>query len=364
MSNDDLPQADAIIESLLAHFTPEELQGENGLLTRIAQKISSHAAAKGDSKERRATAPLTARKAWNEQARLEDAILSMYSRGYNAKEIQQQFQELTGQKVSASTITRVTDATIDEMKTWLSRPLDYAYPIVFLDCIYIKVRDGSPRPKAVYIALAISIDGQKEVIGIWIAQTEGAKFWRQALTDLQNRGVQDIFVVCMDGLKGLSEAVSAVFPRTSVQLCVVHLVRRSLGFVMHRKRLEVANDLRRIYMSPTVDLADLRLAEFERRWGAEYPAIIQTWRKSWPEITPLFDFPAEIRKVIYTTNYIESVNMSIRRVTSYRVFNSDEALTKLLYLALRNISKRWSRPIRDWQLAMRHFSLMFEERLN
>lgn len=364
MSNDAPVLPDSVVEALLASCSnPEDIHGENGLLSRISQQLAKHAAAKGEPKVATAAA-LTPRRVWNQQARLEDSILSMYSRGYSVREIQQQLQDLAGQKVSQPMITRITDATVDDMKSWLSRPLDYAYPIVFLDCLFIKIRDGSPRPKAVYVALGITLEGQKEVIGIWISQSEGAKFWRHALTDLQNRGVQDIFVMCMDGLKGLPEAIGAVFPRTTVQLCLVHLVRRSLGFAMNRKQAEIAADLKRIYTSATAELAELRLAEFERRWNAECPTIVQIWRKHWPEVIPIFDFPMEIRKVIYTTNYIESVNMSLRRVTVYRTFNNDEALFKLLYLALRNISKRWTRPIRDWKLAMRHFSLMFEERLS
>lgn len=366
MSDETAKIPEDVLDALLASCNgPDDLKGEAGFISLLTKQLNERAAVKVRSQSLLGeSTTVNARQLQKQQLNLEDTVLSMFARGYNAREIQRQLQDLAGHKVSIPTISRITEATTEEMKNWISRPLDSTYSIVFLDCLFIKIRDGSARPKAVYVAIAINMEGKKEAIGVWIAQTEGAGFWRQALLDLQNRGVQDIFVVCVDGLRGFPEAIATVFPRSTVQLCVVHLVRRCISFVMVRKRGEVANDLKRIYTSSTLEMAELRLGEFERRWGAEHPTIVQIWRKAWPEIAPLFDFPADIRRVIYTTNIVESVNMSLRRVTTYRVFLNDEALLKLLFLALRNISKRWSRPIRDWKMAMRHFSIMFEERMS
>ena len=224
------------------------------------------------------------------------------------REIQAHLQEMYGAEVSPSLISSVTDAVADEVKAWQSRPLDAVYPIVYLDCIHTKVREGAVRVKAVYLALGINLAGEKEILGLWIAQNEGAKFWLQVVTELRNRGVQDIFVACVDGLKGFPEAIEAVFPHTSVQLCIVHMVRHSLNYVSWKRRAEVAADLKRIYQSSTADEAELRLGEFEAKWDDDYLPIGQSWRRNWPRITPFFDFPPEIRKVIYTTNAIESVN--------------------------------------------------------
>jgi transposase-like protein len=259
----------------------------------------------------------------------------------------------------------VTEAVIDEVKAWQSRPLDALYPIVYLDCIHVKVRDaGAVRVKAVYLALGITVGGEKELLGIWIAQTEGAKFWLQVVTELKNRGVQDIFISCVDGLKGFPEAIETVFPKTAVQLCIVHLVRYSLNYVSWKLRAQVAADLKRIYQSATAEEAQIRLTEFEQKWDKAYPPIGQSWRRNWPRIVPFFDYPPEIRKVIYTTNAIESVNMSLRKITKNRgSFPSDEALMKLFYLALRNISKKWTMPIRDWKAALTRFTIQFEDRM-
>ena len=294
----------------------------------------------------------------------DDKILSLYARGMTVREIQAHLQEMYGAEVSPSLISSVTDAVADEVKAWQSRPLDAVYPIVYLDCIHVKVREGAVRVKAVYLALGINLSGEKEILGLWIAHNEGAKFWLQVVTELRNRGVQDIFVACVDGLKGFPEAIEAVFPHTSVQLCIVHMVRHSLNYVSWKRRAEVAADLKRIYQSSTADEAELRLGEFEAKWDDDYLPIGQSWRRNWPRITPFFDFPPEIRKVIYTTNAIESVNMSLRKITKNRgSFPSDEALLKLFYLALRNISKKWTMPIRDWKAALTRFTISYEDRL-
>jgi len=298
-------------------------------------------------------------------AGFDDKIISLYARGMTVREIQAHLEEMYGTEVSPSLISSVTDAVVDEVKAWQARPLNPIYPIVYLDCIHVKVREGTVRVKAVYLAIGITMDGEKEVLGLWLAQTEGAKFWLQVVTELRNRGVQDIFIACVDGLKGFPDAIEAVFPKTTVQLCIVHMVRHSLNYVSWKRRPEVAADLRLIYQSATAEEAELRLGEFEEKWDAEYLPIGQSWRRNWPRLIPFFDFPPEIRKVIYTTNAIESVNMSLRKLTKNRgSFPSDEALIKLFFLALRNISKKWTLPIRDWKAALTRFTIQFGERIS
>ena len=295
----------------------------------------------------------------------DDKIISLYARGMTVREIQAHLQEMYGTEVSPSLISSVTDAVSEEVKAWQARPLDPIYPIVYLDCIHVKVREGAVRVKAVYLAIGITMQGNKEVLGLWLAQTEGAKFWLQVVTELRNRGVQDIFIACVDGLKGFPEAIEAVFPKTVVQLCIVHMVRHSLNYVSWKRRKEVAADLRHIYQAATAQEAEQRLGEFEARWDEEYLPIGQSWRRNWSRLIPFFDYPPEIRKVIYTTNAIESVNMSLRKLTKNRgSFPSDEALLKLFYLALRNISLKWSMPIRDWKAALTRFTIEFGDRLS
>ena len=297
-------------------------------------------------------------------AGVDDKSLSLYARGMTVREIQAHLEEMYGTEVSPSLISSITDAVAEEVKAWQSRPLDPIYPIIYLDCIHVKVREGAVRVKAVYLAIGVTMTGEKEVLGLWLAQTEGAKFWLQVVTELRNRGVQDIFIACVDGLKGFPEAIEAVFPRAAVQLCVVHMVRYSLNYVSWKRRPEVAADLKRIYQSATADEAEQRLGEFEAKWDDEYLPIGQSWRRNWPRLTPFFDYPPEIRKVIYTTNAIESVNMSLRKLTKNRgSFPSEEALMKLFYLALRNISQKWTMPIRDWKAALTRFTIQFEERI-
>jgi len=295
----------------------------------------------------------------------DDKIVSLYARGMTVREIQGHLTEMYGTEVSPSLISAVTDAVSEEVKAWQARPLDPLYPILYLDCIHIKVRDtGAVRVKAVYLAIGVNLSGHKEVLGLWIAQTEGAKFWLQVVTELKNRGVQDIFIACVDGLKGFPEAIEAVYPKASVQLCIVHMVRNSLNFVSWKTRKEVAADLRQIYQSATVEDAEQRLTEFEGKWDSQHPPIAQIWRRNWARIVPFFDYPPEIRKVIYTTNAIESINMSLRKIIKNRSsFPTDEAASKLLYLALNNISRKWTMPIHDWKAALNRFTIQFEDRM-
>ena len=292
-------------------------------------------------------------------------ILSLYSRGLSTREIQQHLEEIYGVEVTAGLISSVTDEVLDEVKTWQNRQLEAVYPIMYLDAIQFKVRDnGHVKNKAIYLAIGVTIEGYKEVLGLWIAQTEGAKFWLQVVTELKNRGVTDIFIACVDGLKGFPEAIESVFPQTEVQLCIVHLVRHSLNYVGWKQRKEVARDLKLIYTAATDVEAEQRLADFSLKWDAKFPMIAKSWRSNWPRVIPFFAHPPEIRKVIYTTNAIESLNMSLRKVTKARgSFPNDEAVSKLLYLALRNIAKKWTMPLHAWKDALNRFAIIYESRL-
>lgn len=296
---------------------------------------------------------------------LDDKIISLYSRGMTTREIQGHLQEIYGVEVSPSLISTVTDAVVEEVREWQGRPLDAVYPILYLDAIQVKVRtQGRVISKAIYLAFGVNSSGIKEVLGMWAAESEGAKFWMQVVTELKNRGVQDVFIACVDGLKGFPEAVEAVFPRTQVQLCLVHLVRHSLSYVSHKNRKDVAADLKEVYNAATIEEAERRLEDFADKWGEKYPVIARSWRANWARVTPMFGYPEEVRRVIYTTNTIESLNMTLRKVIKNRpLFPSDEAVFKLLYLALRNISQRWTMPIKNWSAAMNQFAILFEGRV-
>ncbi len=296
----------------------------------------------------------------------DDKVISMYARGMTVREIQGHLEELYGIGVSPDLISRVTAEVLDEVKAWQSRPLDRLYPVVFLDALRVKIRDqGTVKNKAVYLALGIRTDGIKEVLGLWIQQTEGAKFWLLVMNELKNRGLEDILIAVVDGLKGFPEAIEAVFPETIVQTCIVHLLRNSLKFVGYKDRKAVAGDLKEIYRAPNAETAMERLEEFEKIWGEKFPVIGRSWRQNWERVIPFFDFPPAVRKVIYTTNAIESLHSGVRKVIKNRGhFPNDEAATKLIYLALRNIAKKWKMPSRSWKEALNQFAVMFEERMN
>lgn len=292
-------------------------------------------------------------------------IITLYARGMTTRDIQEQLKDLYGVDVSAALISNVTNEVIDEVKSWQSRPLDKVYPIVYLDALVIKVQeDKRVINKAFYLAVGVNLDGEKELLGIWISQNEGAKFWLGVLTEIKNRGVEDIFIACVDGLTGFPEAIEAVYPQTHVQLCIVHMVRNSLRYVGWKDKKAVAADLKAIYGSNTADEAEMALEDFAAKWDDRFPTISKSWRDKWHNITPFFAYSSDIRKAIYTTNAIESINMSLRKVIkNKRVFPSDEAALKQLYLALKNISKKWTMPIHNWNAAMNCFAIMFEERL-
>ena len=295
----------------------------------------------------------------------DDKIIALYARGMTTRDIQAHLEEIYGVDISPTLVSQVTKAVQEEIVLWQNRPLEEIYPIVYLDALRIKVRqDNRVINKAVYLAVGVNLDGIKEVLGLWIAENEGAKFWLQVMTELKNRGLKDIFVACVDGLKGFAEAIETVYPDTQVQLCIVHMVRHSLNYVSWKQRKEVAADLKLIYSAPTLEQAEHNLSQFEATWNASHPMIGKSWRNNWERIIPLFSYPPQIRKAIYTTNAIESINMSLRKVTKNRgSFPNDEAMIKLLYLALQNISKKWTMPIRDWKAALNQFTIMFEDRM-
>ena len=295
----------------------------------------------------------------------DDRIISLYARGMTVREIQEHLYELYKVEVSPTLISTVTDAVLDDVKAWQSRPLDPVYPIVYLDAIMVKSRqDGQVRNRAVYLALGVNMEGQKELLGLWIAGTEGAKFWMGILNELKNRGVRDMLICCVDGLTGFPDAIEAVYPQTQVQLCIVHMVRHSLKYVSWKERKTVAKDLKAIYSAATVEEAELALEEFAARWDERYPTISASWRRHWTEVIPFFAFPADIRRAIYTTNAIESLNRTLRKVIKNRqAFPTDESILKILYLALNNASKKWTMPIRNWKPALNQFAIAFEGRL-
>ncbi len=396
----------AAIDTLLKNYkTPEEIIGENGLLQQLTKAVLQRALqaemtlhlghekhASVSNKEGNARngsslktikgefgnmpieiprdrdssfEPLIIPKGQTRFPGFDDRVISLYSRGMTTREIQGHLEEIYGVEVSPALISIVTDAVAEEVKIWQNRPLDAVYPIVYMDAIRVKARgNGHVVNKAVYLAIGVNLDGAKEVLGMWVSENEGAKFWLQVVTELKNRGLQDIFIACVDGLKGFPEAIETVYPETQVQLCIVHMVRNSLRFVSWKQRKEVAADLKLIYQSATAEQAEMELTAFEAKWDKTHPTISMSWRRNWAQVIPFFAYPADIRKVIYTTNAIESLNMSLRKVTKNRgSFPTDEAMLKLLYLALKNIAKKWTLPIRDWKAAMNRFTILFEDRM-
>ena len=295
----------------------------------------------------------------------DDKIISMYARGLTTREIQAHLQEIYQVEVSPDLISTVTDGVMEEVRKWQNRPIDSTYPIIYLDALRIKVRDnGQVQNKAVYLAIGINSEGLKEVLGFWIEQTEGSKFWLQILTELKNRGLHDILIACVDGLTGFPEAIASVYPKADVQLCIVHMVRNSLKFVSYKFRKEIAADLKTIYRAVSAEEAEENLQAFSEKWDAKYPMISKSWKARWEQVIPFLAYPHDIRKVIYTTNAIESLNMTLRKVIKNRSsFPNDDAVKKLMFLALNNVSKKWTMPIRDWGSAINQFAIKFEGRI-
>ena len=302
------------------------------------------------------------------QRRLEgfdDKVIALYSRGLSTRDIQGQLEELYGAEVSPTLISNVTNAVMEDVRAWQSRPLSAVYPILYFDALFVKSRQEGPvKNKAVYLALGINLEGEKELLGLWIAETEGSKFWLLVFNELKSRGVQDCFIACVDGLKGLPEAIETVFPHTRVQLCIVHKLRNSFKYVPWKDRKEVAKDLRAVYGATTLTEAEEALERFSEKWNAKYPAISPSWRAEWERLTVFFDYSPEIRKVIYTTNAIESLNYTLRRMLKTRgSFPNDDSILKILYLAINRVSKKWTMPIRNWKAALNQFVILFGDRV-
>lgn len=296
---------------------------------------------------------------------LDSKITFLYSQGSSTREIVETLEEVYGTEVSPTLVSRVTEAVLADVIEWQSRPLDDIYPIVYLDCIVVKIRqDKRVINKSIYLALGVNMEGHKELLGLWLAENEGAKFWLGVLTELQNRGVKDILIACVDGLKGFPDAINAVYPHTQIQLCIVHMVRNSMKYVPWKDYKPVAADLKQIYQSATEEEALLALDQFADKWDDKYPQISRSWRTHWDNLNTLFDYPDDIRRAIYTTNAIESLNSVIRKAIKKRkLFPSDEAATKVVYLAIQNAAKKWTMPIHHWKSAMNRFMIMFEDRL-
>jgi putative transposase len=297
---------------------------------------------------------------------MDSQILSLYAKGMTTREIVATFKEMYDADVSPTLISKVTDAVKEQVAEWQNRPLDALYPIVYMDCIVVKVRhNGSVINKAVFLALGINLDGHKELLGMWMAENEGAKFWLNVLTELKNRGLQDILIACVDGLKGFPDAINSVYPQTHIQLCIIHMLRNSLKYVSWKDYKAVTQDLKAVYQSPTEEAALMALDQFAQTWDDKYPQISKSWRTHWENLNTFFAYPAEIRKAIYTTNAIESLNSVIRQAIKKRkVFPTDDSVRKVIYLAIDAASKKWNMPIRDWRLAMSRFIIEFGDRLS
>jgi putative transposase len=309
--------------------------------------------------------PLIVEKGQTRFTGFDDKILALYARGMTTRNIQAQLEELYGVNVSHTLISNVTEAVEEERKAWQNRILESIYPIVFFDAIVVKVRqEGRVINKAVHLALGINMQGKKELLGLWITENESAKFWLGVMTELKNRGLKDILIACADGLTGMPEAINTVFPETKVQLCIVHMLRNSFRYVSYKDLKAVATDLKLVYTAATEQSAEQALMDFAQRWDKKYPNISKSWFHHWPNIITFFVFPDEIRKVIYTTNTIESVNMTLRKVLkNHRIFPNDQSVMRAIYLAINNLSKKWTMPIRDWKRALNHLAIEFEGRL-
>lgn len=394
-----------LLDGLVKGKTPEEILGESGLIKELTKRLveralegemSAHVgyekhapdgrnlgnSRNGRSRKRVKTGtadleievprdrdgsfePRLVRKHQRRLAGFDDKVIALYARGMTTREIQGHLKELYGVEVSPALISAVTDSVLEDVRAWQSRPLEPLYPIVYLDAIHLKLREsGHVQTQAIYLALALNLEGHKELLGLWVGEAEGAKFWLSVLTELKNRGVEDILIAAVDGLKGFPDAIQAVYPRTQVQLCIVHMVRNSMRFVSWKERKVVARDLRAVYASPTLAAAEAELERFAERWDPSYPIISRQWRTNWANLTPFFDYPPAIRKVIYTTNAVESINAQLRKVTKKRgAFPTPDSVRKVLYLALMRAQDRWTMPVQNWPAALYHLSLVFPGRV-
>lgn len=334
--------------------TPKTLKGKHGEV-----EIETPRDRNGDFE------PQLVKKGRTRLTQFDEQILCLYAKGMSTREIVAAFKEMYDADVSATLISQVTEAVLEQVLLWQQRPLEPVYPIVYLDGLRVKVRENKRViNKTIYLALGINLEGHKELLGLWIARNEGAKFWLDVLTDLQNRGLKDILIACVDGLSGFPDAILTVYPQTKVQLCIVHMVRNSLKYVSWKDYKAVTADLKRIYQSLTEAEARQELEAFAQAWDNQYPQISKSWRNHWPNLVTLFDYPDEIRKVIYTTNAIESLNSVIRKVIKKRkLFPHDDSAVKIVYLAINEASKKWTMPVRNWKAALNRFMIEFEDRL-
>ncbi len=402
---DKRDEADKLIDELIAGKTPEEIVGEGGVLQALTKRVYERALEgemthhlgypprapsgrnTGNSRNGKTLKtvrtgtedvdlsiprdrngdfePQLVRKHQRRLPGFDDKVLALYARGMTTRDIQGHLKELYQSEVSPALISAVTDTVLDDVKAWQSRPLDAVYPIVYLDAIHLKMREsGQVKNQAVYLALGITMEGYKDLLGLWVGENEGSKFWLNILSELKNRGVQDILIACVDGLKGFPDAIESAYPKTQVQLCIVHMVRNSLKYVSWKLRKIVAADLRAIYTAASADAAEQALEAFEKKWHKQFPSIARSWRVHWQNIIPFFAYPPEIRKVIYTTNAIESMQAQLRKVTrKHGAFPTADAVRKVMYLALLRFSQKWKRPIKDWIAALNHFSIVFEGRI-
>ena len=405
MAEKNEQDVDAMLDRLLEGKRPEEVVGQGGLLEDLTKRLLERAlegeltehlgyekharegrnggnSRNGRTKKRVKTdageveievprdregsfEPQLVPKGQRRLPGFDEKVIALYARGMTTREIQAHLKEIYKVEVGPSLISTVTDTVLDDVKAWQNRPLEPLYPIVYLDAIHVKMRaSGHVQTQAVYLALALTLEGEKELLGLWVGEAEGAKFWLSVLTELKNRGLRDMLIASVDGLAGFPEAIESVFPKTQVQLCIVHMVRGSLRYVSWKERKAVARDLRTIYQAPTLEAAEGALDAFDERWGRRFPMIARKWRTNWHNITPFFDYPPEIRKVMYTTNAIEAMNAQLRKVTKKRgAFPSPEAVRKVLYLAIMKASERWTRPVQDWSAALNHFALVFPDRV-
>ncbi len=352
-------------------YAPHDVAGDNSGNSRNGKSKKTITGKRGQveiqvPRDRQAEfEPLLVKKGQRRFDGFDDKIISMYARGMSCRQIQAHLQEIYGVEVSPDLISTVTDGVIDEVRAWQSRPLDPLYPILYLDALQVKIKlEGRITNKAIYLAIGVNLQGTKEVLGMWASENEGAKFWLAVVTELKNRGVRDIFIACVDGLKGFPEAIETVFPKTTVQLCLVHLVRYSMAYVSFKDRKALVADLKTIYRATSLAEAEAQLEAFAEKWDARYPMISKSWRANWTRVIPMFGLPEGIRRAVYTTNAIESLNMSLRKIIKCRSsFPSEDAAFKLLYLALQNAAKKWTMPIPNWSQAMNQFAILYDNRL-
>lgn len=296
---------------------------------------------------------------------LEDKIISMYAKGMSVRDIQAHFEDMYSVKLSPTSISNITDSVLTMIRQWQSRPLESVYPIVFLDAIHYKVKeDGKVLSKAAYTCLGIDVNGYKDMLGIWIGEAESSKFWMNILNELRNRGLQDILIACVDGLKGFTEAIAAVFPETQVQKCIIHQIRNSFKYIASKDQKQFMKELKPVYSAPTAELGMMELDRLDEKWGKRYPFVIKSWKENWPNLSVFFQYPDEIRRIIYTTNAVEALHRQFRKVTKSKTqFPNDEALTKMLFLSYKDLSKKWTSTLRNWSYVISQFSVIFEERI-